>query len=66
MGISVPGISISKQVSLKGMNGLKDAVTINNFDLPADDPAGGITLTLETTIVNVRAQSLMMLSLTVL
>lgn len=35
------------------MNGLQGAVTINSFDLPADDPAGGITLTLATTIVNV-------------
>lgn len=52
MGITVPGISISKKVTLKGMNGLKNAVTINSFDLPADDPAGGITLTLDTTIVN--------------
>jgi hypothetical protein len=52
MGIVVPGISISKRVTLKGMNGLKNAVTINNFDLPADDPAGGITLTLDTTIAN--------------
>lgn len=52
MGITVPGISISKKVTLKGMNGLKNAVTINSFDLPGDDPAGGITLTLDTTIVN--------------
>ena len=52
MGITVPGISISKKVTLKGMNGLTNAVTINSFDLPSDDPAGGITLTLDTTIVN--------------
>ncbi|KAG8833980.1 hypothetical protein FRC17_009762 [Serendipita sp. 399] len=52
MGISVPGISMSKKVSLKGMGGLKGAVTINTFDLPADDPAGGITLTLDTSLVN--------------
>lgn len=44
---------MTKKVTLKGMNGLKDAVTINTFDLPSDDPAGGITLTLETTINNV-------------
>lgn len=35
------------------MNGLQGAVTINTFDLPGDDPAGGITLTLATTINNV-------------
>ena len=52
MGITVPGISINKTVTLKGMNGLKNAVTIDTFDLPEDDPAGGITLTLDTTIVN--------------
>lgn len=52
MGVAVPGISLTKTVSLKGMNGLQDAVTINAFDLPRDDPAGGITLTLDTTIVN--------------
>ena len=56
-GVTVPGISISKNVTLKGMNGLQGAVTINSFDLPADDPAGGITLTLATTIVNVNAPS---------
>ncbi|KAG8787307.1 hypothetical protein FRB91_009037 [Serendipita sp. 411] len=52
MGIAIPGISMSKKVSLKGMGGLKNAVTINTFDLPADDPAGGITLTLDTSLVN--------------
>ena len=52
-GIEVPGISLSKKISLKGMGGLKNAVTVKTFDLPADDPAGGITLTLDTTIANV-------------
>lgn len=52
MGVDVPGISLSKKVSLKGMGGLKNAVTVKTFDLPADDPAGGITLTLDTTIAN--------------
>jgi hypothetical protein len=38
------------------MSGLQGAVTINTFDLPGDDPAGGITLTLATSIVNVSGQ----------
>lgn len=54
LGISVPGISLdTKTVTLKGMNGLKGGVTINTFDLPSDDPAGGIHLTIEATAVNV-------------
>jgi hypothetical protein len=39
------------------MNGLKNGVTINSFDLPSNDPAGGIHLTLETTVTNVRFDS---------
>ncbi len=54
-GIDVLGITLTaKTVPLKGMNGLKNGVTINSFDLPANDPAGGIHLTLNTTVVNVR------------
>ncbi len=58
-GIDVLGITLTtKIVPLKGMNGLKNGVTINSFinsfDLPANDPAGGIHLTLNTTVVNVR------------
>ena len=55
IGISVPGIALSdKKVTLKGMNGLKGGVTIDTFDLPSDDPAGGIHLTLQTSVSNVR------------
>ena len=54
IGIEVPGISLSdKKVTLKGMNGLKGGVTISSFDLPSNDPAGGIHLTLETNVTNV-------------
>ncbi|THH12496.1 hypothetical protein EW146_g7640 [Bondarzewia mesenterica] len=50
LGIEVSGISLpSKKVTLKGMNGLKNGVKINSFDLPTNDPAGGIHLTLDTT-----------------
>lgn len=73
LGITVPGISILKnvrrlcrsalgfwtdpgsansQVVLDGMNGFKGLVTIDSFDLPSNDPAGGITLTLATTLTN--------------
>ena len=53
IGISVPGISLaSKSVTLKGFNGLKDGVKINTFDLPSDDPAGGIHLTLDVDTIN--------------
>ncbi|KAI0035854.1 hypothetical protein K488DRAFT_76325 [Vararia minispora EC-137] len=53
IGISVPGISLpSKTVTLKGMNSLANGVRINSFDLPANDPAGGIHLTLDTSITN--------------
>lgn len=52
LGIEVALISFNKTVSLKGMNGLKNGVIIDSFDLPANDPAGGIHLTLNTTISN--------------
>lgn len=55
LGIDVTGITLTpKKVSLKGFNGLKNGVTVNAFDLPSNDPAGGIHLTLETTVTNVR------------
>jgi len=53
-GITVSEISFpGKTVTLKGFNKLKNGVTINSFDLPGNDPAGGIHLTLDTTITNV-------------
>ncbi|KAL8278093.1 hypothetical protein RQP46_009553 [Phenoliferia psychrophenolica] len=42
LGITVAGISISKD----------NGVVIDSFDLPANDPAGGVALTLATTLVN--------------
>jgi hypothetical protein len=38
------------------MNNLKNGVTINSFDLPGNDPAGGIRLTLDTIVTNVSLQ----------
>ena len=50
LGISVPGIELPpRRVMLKGFNGLKDSVKIQSFDLPSNDPSGGIHLTLEAT-----------------
>ncbi|KAI0773181.1 hypothetical protein BD413DRAFT_603560 [Trametes elegans] len=52
-GISVPGISLSnKGVTLKGMSNLKNGVVIDTFDLPSNDPDGGIHLTLQTKVSN--------------
>lgn len=42
----------SLQVVLSGMNGFKNLVTIESFDLPYNDPAGGIHLTLQTSLTN--------------
>ncbi|KAL5507074.1 hypothetical protein ACEPAH_6530 [Sanghuangporus vaninii] len=53
LGIDVPGINLAtKSVTLLGMNGLRGGVTINSFDLPSNDPAGGIHITLDTTVQN--------------
>ncbi|KAF8894927.1 hypothetical protein CPB84DRAFT_1848428 [Gymnopilus junonius] len=53
LGISVSDIAFtSRTVILKGFNGLKGGVKIDSFDLPSNDPAGGIHLTLETTATN--------------
>ncbi|KAI0305626.1 hypothetical protein B0F90DRAFT_1815219 [Multifurca ochricompacta] len=53
LGITVSGISLpEKTVTLKGLNNLKNGVVIKSFDLPANDPAGGIHLRLDTTITN--------------
>ncbi|KAI9258208.1 hypothetical protein BDA99DRAFT_113950 [Phascolomyces articulosus] len=52
LGFTFTGISMDKYVTLLGCNGFKDAVTINSFNLPSNDPDGGITLTADTTINN--------------
>ncbi|KAK0542857.1 hypothetical protein OC846_006614, partial [Tilletia horrida] len=52
LGIEIPGVSFSKQVTLRGFNGLKGAVSISSFDLPSNDPAGGIHLDVKSTINN--------------
>ena len=58
IGIDVPGISLTtKTVTLAGMNNLQGGVVVNSFDLPSNDPAGGIHLTLNTSVHNVRGLS---------
>jgi hypothetical protein len=52
LGFTFTGIKMEKFVTLKGAKGFKDSVVINNFDLPSDDPNGGITLVCNTTITN--------------
>ncbi|KAK0546638.1 hypothetical protein OC846_005187, partial [Tilletia horrida] len=52
IGISVGNITLTKQVQLRGFNGLKGDVIINSYDLPSNDPAGGIHLTVQSTINN--------------
>lgn len=52
LDITIPNISLSKNVVLSGFNGLKKQVQISSFDLPGDDPAGGIHLDVSTLINN--------------
>lgn len=52
LGFTFTGISLHKFVTLKGANSFKDAVTIENFDLPSDDINGGITIIANTIINN--------------
>ncbi|KAF9264250.1 hypothetical protein L218DRAFT_258531 [Marasmius fiardii PR-910] len=53
LGIDVSGVALSsKKVTLKGFNGLTGGVQVQTFDLPANDPAGGIQLTLEAATTN--------------
>ncbi|WFD32817.1 hypothetical protein MSPP1_003868 [Malassezia sp. CBS 17886] len=52
IGIKVPGLAINKNVILTGMNNLRNAVNVSTYDLPANDPAGGIHLTAQAVIRN--------------
>ncbi|ORX55704.1 hypothetical protein DM01DRAFT_1321012, partial [Hesseltinella vesiculosa] len=52
LGFTFTNISMDKFVTIKGCNGFKNDVIINSFNLPANDPAGGITLTTATSITN--------------
>ncbi|KAI8375941.1 uncharacterized protein BYT42DRAFT_645619 [Radiomyces spectabilis] len=52
LGFEFKNIKMEKFVTLAGANGFKDAVKINSFDLPANDPEGGIQLIAKTSINN--------------
>lgn len=52
LGITVDSVSIQKEVLLLGLNNLRGGVIINSFDLPYNDPAGGVHLTLATSVTN--------------
>ncbi|SHO78091.1 Uncharacterized protein MSYG_2433 [Malassezia sympodialis ATCC 42132] len=52
LGIKVSDLTISKTVILSGMNNLKNRVQILRYDLPSNDPQGGIHLTATALIQN--------------
>ncbi|KAI8579351.1 hypothetical protein K450DRAFT_288548 [Umbelopsis ramanniana AG] len=52
LGYTFTGLSMVKDVSLTGMQSFKDDVTITAFNLPANDPNGGIVLDVTTAIKN--------------
>lgn len=52
IGYNFTNISMNKFVTLDGAQGFKDCVQIPGFDLPSNDPAGGITLTMQSIIKN--------------
>ncbi|WFD26547.1 hypothetical protein MNAN1_001530 [Malassezia nana] len=52
LGIDVGGLTISKTVIMSGMNNLKNQVQILQYDLPSNDPDGGIHLTATSLIQN--------------
>lgn len=49
LNIIFDGVELTKDISFKAFNNLP-GVTISNFDLPSDDPAGGITISTDSTI----------------
>ncbi len=49
LGTIFDGVSLSKDVTFKAFNGLP-GVTISNFELPSDDPAGGIHIETDSLI----------------
>ena len=49
LGTIFDGVSLSKNVNFKAFNGLP-GVTISNFQLPSDDPKGGIHIETDSLI----------------
>ncbi|CAM0140292.1 hypothetical protein VKS41_005895 [Umbelopsis sp. WA50703] len=52
LGYTFTGLTMSKTVELSGMQGLKNDITIQSFNLPANSPNGGIELDVVTNIKN--------------
>ncbi|CAG8470506.1 8851_t:CDS:2 [Diversispora eburnea] len=50
--IDVPGITLQKVVEVKGSNGFKNDIKINNYTLPGDAPDGGISTVIDSTLTN--------------
>ena len=49
LGTVFDGVSLSKDIAFNAFNGLP-GVTIGNFQLPSDDPAGGIHIETDSLI----------------
>ena len=49
LGTIFDGVKLSKDISFKAFNNLP-GVTISNFKLPSDDPAGGIHIETDSLI----------------
>jgi hypothetical protein len=52
LGYTYTGLRMIKDVNFSGMQGLKNDVTVQSFNLPANDPSGGIQLDVVTNINN--------------
>ena len=65
LGTNFDGVTLSKNVSFKAFNNLP-GVTISNFQLPADDPAGGIHIETDSLIPSPARSLFAFLSLSVL
>ncbi|KAF0444857.1 hypothetical protein F8M41_003280 [Gigaspora margarita] len=52
LGLDIPDIPFDKKVQLDGAGGFKDAVKINGFKLPGDDPNGGISTEISSKLTN--------------
>ncbi|KAI9459105.1 hypothetical protein F5148DRAFT_1001220 [Russula earlei] len=51
LGTIFDGVSLSKDITLKAFNGLP-SITISDFQLPSDDPAGGIHIEADSVITS--------------
>ncbi|CAG8491085.1 2593_t:CDS:2 [Paraglomus occultum] len=50
-GLSLSGIQLSKDVTMKGMNNFP-SVTIKSFNAPSNHPSGGIAIVIDSNLVN--------------